>query len=294
MDAGEIEQVVDEAGQPLAAGIEPARAVDEALCVDPDRAGVIDGIGLPLCHAGEGLAIPAHDGDWRQQLVRRHLQEGVTDADRLFQAVEELRVLHGECRGAGEQPGIGKGVRPEAPSGLGREEGDRADDAVAADQRHDEDLLRAEAANLVEVLGTASGNRGRLLQHLVGDLHEDRLAAFEEVAHLRTRCGIGIVALQVLRQGPLGGVSVPDGDALGECSGLTDVDDAPVGDRRHGQLRDVAQRVLVIERRGQQRGGFHDDRQRLLVALQVGDVVERVHDVRHAALLVANGTSHDS
>ena len=65
---------------------------------------------------------------------------------------------------------------------------------------------------------------------------------------------------------------------------LHDVDDAPVGQRAGGEARDLAQRLLVIERLGGHGAGLGQEAQASLGPLALGDVPADAEDADDDAL----------
>ena len=91
--------------------------------------------------------------------------------------------------------------------------------------------------------------------------------------HAGRRIGVGRVALlQLVGPADLVGVLVRDREPLDLPVGADDVDRAPVGEARDAELRDLAERVVVVERRREQlarlREEGHPLAQRLLGRVQ--------------------------
>ena len=115
---------------------------------------------------------------------------------------------------------------------------------------------------------------GFLHEHLVGDLGDElRLARANHRRDSRRLSGIRRVALlQLSREGDLRGVRVRDRDLRKGAVALDDVDGAPVRGVAHGELRNVAERLPVVERAGERVTGGHDERTLLLDDLAIVDV----------------------
>lgn len=143
------------------------------------------------------------------------------------------------------------------------------------------------------MLGSAAGPRdllgGQLAHHL-------GLPGPNHLCDAVIRVGIRWESrLELGCQLPLGGVAMPDRHpARWLALSIDDVDDAPVGDRGDGEPSHPAERGFVVERGRQRNARAGQEAKRLLAALQLGDVVERVDDVLDGTLVASNPPCGDA
>ena len=137
----------------------------------------------------------------------------------------------------------------EAPVRLGRDQGERAEHLLAGAQRDDEQRGEADRLEQREVLVVLR----RVAQHRRRDAaHQQRLARPD---HARAPPVVveprGMARAQPARQLDLLRVEVRDRDLLEDPAGAGQVDRAPVGERRHGQLGDPLERGREVGRRAE-------------------------------------------
>jgi hypothetical protein len=176
----------------------------------------------------------------------------------------EAGVVDREPRPAPHLLGEGQVVGREPPLGAGRHE--RSDD-----HRGDPELRHERQ------VGVVAGSRG---EHLRGDL---RVELRPPRPHHRGWAGgrVGrhpVVAARLLRERHLRGVGVRHGHLLQHARRVVHhVHAAPVGERRHGELGEVAERARQIERGAEEPRGVGEEggaRARLLgLARAVGELV---------------------
>ena len=126
----------------------------------------------------------------------------------------------------------------------------------------------------------------RRLEQLVGDVGDQlRVAVAEHLRRAALVAGAARVALAVAaRERDLLGVAVGDRDLLDRAVAVGHAHAAPVGERRHGEVGDVLQRALVVERGRERRAGAREQPLRVLRAPLLGDVLDhRHHQPRLAA-----------
>jgi hypothetical protein len=153
---------------------------------------------------------------------------------------------------------------PEPATRLGGGEDDRAEHPPARGQRQHQRRPEAERPQRRQVLVVV----GDGLEERLGDLGIDlRLAAPDHRRDTARGVGVGRVARDELaRQRLLLGLAVRDRHHPDRAVGLLDVDDAPVGQERHGEPRQLVQRRLAVERALQRRAGVgHELRAPLLL-----------------------------
>ena len=218
---------------------------------------------------GRGAA-PA--GQLRQALGQQAGLERVRDADlRLVQA----RVLD---RGRGAQREILRErevVVAEAAAAVGGDQRERAERLLSPTRIG---TTITERMPIARIASSCSGSVDRLLEHLVGDVAEQLGRA---AAQDRGHAGRGVrvrrvAAAQILGHRDLGRVGVGERDLLDAALAVRQVDGAPVRQPRHGELRDALQRLLVVERGGEQLPGLGEEALAQLGLLGVRDVLDDV------------------
>src|SRR5439155_8365313 len=90
------------------------------------------------------------------------------------------------------------------------------------------------------------------------------LAGANDVREPVRRGGVDrVLPPELPRPGDLARVDVRDGDVTQLAAVVEQLDRAPVGERRHGELRDALERRLVLERRRQDLGDAREEREAL-------------------------------
>ena len=142
---------------------------------------------------------------------------------------------------------------------LGGDEGDRAERASVRNKRHAHPRPQIQRPQDVHYLRQVPR---RLRQEVVGDVaYELRLARSQDLRNAVG--GVGARSREplrkLLRPADLLRIGVRDNQPLHAPRLLDDVDGAPVGELRHGERRDVLQRRLVVERRGEDRARLGEE-----------------------------------
>ena len=189
-------------------------------------------------------------GQRRQELVLRpvgrvHLRVGARVLDRQRRAVGDVL----------REPEVGVGV---LAARLGVHERQRAEGAAVRDQRHHDHRPDRQRAHRAQVLGVAGAGH----QHRVGDHRvQHRRGGADHVLDAAARVRIvGIAILQRARHLDAGRVDVRDRQPLDAPLLVDDVDGAPVGDVRNGELGHGPQRRLVVERAAEGAAGLGQER----------------------------------
>ena len=197
-----------------------------------------------------------------------------------LRAPEEPRVVDGGG-GAGRQLLREREVVvPEAPAALGRGEGDRAERTPACDERDRHQRVNVEPVEDLRQLRML-GARGS--DHLGGHLRQElRLARAQHRRHAARRIRVRGHALADL-PGPadLLRVGMRHREPLDRAVACEHVDRAPVGQLRHDERGEVDERLLVLERRGEERARLGEERQpllRLALPLDETDLGDRERD----------------
>ncbi len=196
---------------------------------------------------------PAHDRVQRRaQLVREDREELVLRAVGELGVAIEPGVVHGDAGPPRHFVEHGHVVVRERVVDAAADERDHAERVPAGRQRRQQHRTRSQFVQHPQVLRIARAAR----QHFVADVRVERgHAGAQDIVDARRRRRIhGIARLEHARQLDLLRIDVRRDDALDRVVGLLDVDRAPVGDARNREVRQVAQRLLVIERSQQRRG----------------------------------------
>ena len=205
--------------------------------------------------------------------------------DRRALAVQ-ARTLDGERRTRGDLLGELEIAAAEAAAGLGVDHRQRTDRALADRQRHDEHGAHAHLAQQAQVLLVHRRSDEQLVGYvgvelrLAGAQHEPEPPVGIEP--------LGLVFTQARGRAQLGRVGVRDGHRFAPAVLGEQVDGAPVGDLRHGEPGDVAQRLLVVERGGEHVADLREELHPQRGALGLRDVL----DDRHGCLDLAVGVAH--
>ncbi len=253
----------------------PARANQ----LDGHRAGVRDAAGQVVHRVGEGgatgrvevLADQRADEivDRALELLRgaavcvgdpagQRLEHQDRVAGRVEQALEpdalaeQAGVLDRRGRPTGEALGECDVVRLEAPAAVAADQGQDADDPAAGDQR-DRDVgaerQRPEHLAMAVVAGRRVDHPGRDVGHVL------RAPGPQDRRHAARRVGIGRVRLLRLdRERHEARVAMSDRDPARDALLARELDDAPVGEHRDGEIGDGLDRALVVERRPEDLG----------------------------------------
>ena len=225
-------------------------------------------------HAGRGI-----DDPQRCPLPAEHLAEGAQDAgagigegprlgqrargdvlrgqpplgrpaagDLLLRVAVEAGVVDGD-RGAPREL-LGEREVALVVAALDRGEGERAADLAARDERHDDGRAIAERSHHRQVLGIRDRH-----QHVVGHVADENRASRPQDLRARVSpLGVGRIREPDLGGDVLQGIDAGEPDASHGAVALEEVDRAPVGERRHGEVRDPGEGGLVVERRGERDG----------------------------------------
>ena len=164
----------------------------------------------------------------------------------------------------------------EAPSRLGAGERQGADDRSPRRHRDDDAAAQADAAQQLEMLLVLGGRGEHRFGHVVDDL---RLAVAQQLR--RPVRGIQrrrIALADAARERDLLGVDMGDGDGAHEAVAVGHADRAPVGQFRDGEVGNLLQRALVVQRGGQQLPGTREHPLRELGALDLGQILDDVDD----------------
>ena len=190
--------------------------------------------------------------------------DGVGDAgeDRLElvagepEVAVEPGVLEVQAAGDGQLLGRGEVGLTEAALRRRADEREVADDATARPQRHGHrraEAQRAQELQLLLVLRDRLQHRVRDLGLQVGDAGADHLGGADRGRRIERAAAV--VLARAGQQVGVGGLDRGAGDAPVR---LQQLDEAPVGEPRDGEPRDHPQRLVVVERAGQQRGDLGD------------------------------------
>ena len=150
--------------------------------------------------------------------------------------------------------------------------------------------LIAERMPMSRSSSRCSGSCDRRLEQLVGDVGDQlRVAVAQHLRRAALVARAARVALAVAaREGDLLGIAVGDRDLLDDAVAVGHAHAAPVGERGHGEVGDVLQRALVVQRGRERRAGAREQPLRLLRAPLLGDVLDHRHHQPRLAARVAD------
>ena len=269
-DARDVEQVVDQlrrAGAPGARSAPAWCATARADCSMRSR----------LRSRSSALQLKLQRGERRAQLVRGDRQELVADADRVLRRLVQPRVLDRERHAAAEVLGrdqIGGAV---APRRAGRGQHDRTEGAAARGQRHDDRRFEPELPGERHGLGVAREQRRSAAG--AGDQHR-RASTHHTISGERILRGAAAELVGLCAHGRVG---VACRVAARPVASAGDIDQAPVGQRRHDAAEHVLDGLAVVERAQQVLADHRQDALAVSCQLALGDVL------RHGDELPAAG-----
>src|SRR5688572_20537697 len=95
-------------------------------------------------------------------------------------------------------------------------------------------------------------------------LRRDVVLQHRDPVNERTGDGVRRVLRNIAAPEPPGGrstgrIEMPDGDSFERTVRLTEIDEAPVGEPRHGQRGDRSERAFVVERTAENLAGFGEE-----------------------------------
>ncbi len=238
-----------------------AIGIPERLPEEPHR-GLVD-VGEPAVGALDRDGV-GHPGEDRLELAVRPLELAV-----------EPCVLEVQPAAIGQLLGGGEVERTVAPARGSADQREVADDAAAAAQRHDHRGAEPERAEYLQVLGVLRDQ----LEHRVRYLGlQVRLAGPDHLrradGRVRVQRVAAVVFARVLEQRR---VVRLDRDAVDAAVVAQQLDEAPVGQPRHRDPCDHLQRLVEVERAGEQRARVRERVRAPARPLQLGDVLERQH-----------------
>ncbi len=242
----------------------------------------------------EGLV---HADEAELAVEQRHprgsgLEEGVEPGPRelglalvLFGLAVEAGVLDRVRRPMGELLGEAEVALGVAPVALGVDQGDGADHALAAVQRHDDRAAQPERAQDSKQLRLIEDRA----EQGVGNVWPPvRLTRADDPGKAMGPAQIGRVApVKLMRERDLLGVGVRDRDPLQGAVVVEQIDGAPVGEARHDELGDASEGQLAVERAGEDLARFAQEGDGVGGAFLIVDVGGAAEPADDAAARVA-------
>ena len=240
------------------AALDRQDVVEVAAHVGVALAGLVSRARLPARQLGQALRQQA-----RLQRVRHALLRRV-----------QARVLH---RGGGAQREVldeAEVVLVEAAAALGRDQRDHAERLVAEPHRHGHGRAHAQLADQPQVLLVPRGALDQLLRDLRVELGRP---AAQDRRHAGRSVRVGRVAApQVVRHLDLARVDVGDRDLVRLAVLVDHLDAAPVGEPGDDHARHALERLLVVERGGEELARLGQEPLAQLGVLGLGDVLDDV------------------
>ena len=275
VDAGDVEQVVDQARQLAYLALYQVQRLAQASA------------GVCL------FAQPQHAeriADRRQriaQLMRQRGQEHVLGTIRLLQRPVQAGILHRGCGAARKVAGQRQVLLAVDASGLGADEGDHPQRPAMVGERHAEVGAQAQCAQRGQLFRVLRGARQDVVAHVAynfgaaGAQHVPDAVRHGWVGRQATVHGFGNVGLFL--------VHVRHGDPLQVTVLAQQIDHAPVRESRHRQFGQALEGRLNIDHGGEFRAGLSQEAQVLLGALALRDVHADAEKLGASALVVEQG-----
>ncbi len=278
LDGRRVQEVVDE---PIHPQRRAPDGVDGLAGVVPRRAGA----------QSEGRAHQDHT-ERVPQIVRDDREQLFPLSNGTLGQLVQPRVVHRHRGPPRDLLGEDEVVRAVAPARIGGDESERADDAAAGAERHDDEGLRSDPANEAQMLLSVREVFRRDLAHVLdqdGDHPSTRTLALR-----RRSARIGRVPLRLIAE-----LGVPvdvgeDGfDALAATVLVDQIDETSVGEERNGQLRDRRDDLADVEGPRQTVTEVGEEPEAVLELGQRRDVDDGRAVPRHAAACVSKRDAHE-
>jgi hypothetical protein len=181
-------------------------------------------------------------------------QERVARLERLTHFAVQARVVHRQGAVARQLLGQRQVLSLERLSRRAAGERERAKESIVCPERHDHHRLKPDRSAHGQVGVIAAG----LLQVVLADIsQEDRLSGTQHLRHRLSTLRVGrVLLLELPEHLLLRGIRMRRRQPAGCLPLLDDGDAAPVGEHGDGDPCHAFQRLLVHQRRGENRTGF--------------------------------------